>query len=82
MRSTHTFVVLDISPEAYNEIAAKLHAADYGHCFIEQDGRTVIDMAGIAVAEGEGCSTGCHKWERAPENALDKCSRCGVQVLA
>jgi hypothetical protein len=46
-RQTHTYVELDISPEAFSEIKEKLLAADYGHAFME-DG-TVIDMHGIAV---------------------------------
>ncbi len=45
MRSTHTYVVLEISPEAHAEIKAKLLAAGYSHAI---DGETV-DMQGIAV---------------------------------
>lgn len=47
---THTYVVLEISQVAYDEIAAKLKAADYSHCF-NADGE--IDMAGIAVQKQE-----------------------------
>ena len=46
MRSTHTYVVLGISADAFAEIEKKLRAADYHHCF----GDGVIDMSGIAVA--------------------------------
>ena len=46
MRQTHTYVTLDISRQAYDEIRAKLAAADYGHCFIDEN---TIDMSGIAV---------------------------------
>ena len=54
MRSTYTFVILDLSPSAYAEIAKKLRAADYGHCFQkDSSGRELIDMHGIAVAEEE-----------------------------
>lgn len=53
MRTTHTFVELEVSPAAYREIRAKLLAADYGHCFDigdrEQTGTGPIDMTGIAV---------------------------------
>lgn len=42
---SHTYVVLDISPAAYNEIKRKLVAAGYDHTFHED----VIDMHGIAV---------------------------------
>jgi hypothetical protein len=49
-RSTYTFVVLELSPAAFEEIHSKLKAAGYDHQFhVEQD-RTVIDMHGIAVA--------------------------------
>jgi hypothetical protein len=53
----HTYAILNISREAYEEIKTKLEAADYGHAFHKQDGRIVIDMHGIALAaavnEGE-----------------------------
>ncbi len=50
MSTTHTYAVLDISPSAFREISSKLDAAGYQHAFHEEDGRTVIDMHGIAVA--------------------------------
>jgi hypothetical protein len=46
IRQTHTFVELPVSCEAYEEIAVKLKAADYGHVFMP-DGQ--IDMHGIAL---------------------------------
>ena len=49
MRNTHTFAVLEVSQAAYDEIAAKLTAADYGHCFLMSAGVPVIDMGGIAL---------------------------------
>jgi hypothetical protein len=49
MRHTHTFAVLEVSQAAYDEIAAKLKAADYGYCFLGSDGVPVIDMGGIAL---------------------------------
>jgi hypothetical protein len=45
MRSTHTYAILEISPEAHAEIKAKLLVAGYGD---QIDGET-IDMHGIAV---------------------------------
>ncbi|MFP5227567.1 MAG: hypothetical protein ACLGXA_08035 [Acidobacteriota bacterium] len=45
MRSTHTYAVLTISPEAHAEITAKLLAARYAHAI---HGET-IDMKGIAL---------------------------------
>lgn len=49
---TYTYVVLDISPEAYKEIADKLRTVDYDHVFTDDgEGREVIDMHGIALRE-------------------------------
>ena len=48
MRSTHTIAHLDVSREAYQEIAAKLMRAGYDHAFLP-DG--VIDMHGIGLVE-------------------------------
>lgn len=45
-RTTHTYALLPVSAGAYDEIAAKLRAADYGHCF-NRDGE--IDMKGLAL---------------------------------
>lgn len=46
IRQTHTYVELELSKAAYDEIAARLHDAGYEHAF-QLDG--VIDMHGIAV---------------------------------
>jgi len=46
LRVTYTFVALEVSAAAYEEIRAKLEAADYGHCFTEAG---EIDMHGIAL---------------------------------
>jgi hypothetical protein len=46
---THTYAVLEISREAFDEIAAKLQAAGYQHAFHKDDGETVVDMHGIAL---------------------------------
>lgn len=43
---THTYVTLEISAVGYDEIARKLRAADYGHCF---NSAGEIDLTGIAV---------------------------------
>lgn len=42
---TRTFATLEVSGAAYDEIAAKLLEADYGHAFIDD----AIDMHGIAL---------------------------------
>lgn len=51
LRTTHTYVELDLSPAAYDEIRAKLEAAGYDHCFIR--GEETIDMHGLAVTRGD-----------------------------
>lgn len=52
MRVTHTYALLEVSPETYREIRAALEAADYVHTLQEQDdGRIAIDMHGIALVE-------------------------------
>lgn len=45
MRSTHTYTILEVSAEAYEEIRALLEAAGYHHAFHDD----VIDMHGIAL---------------------------------
>jgi hypothetical protein len=50
VRSTYTFVELELSPGAYDEIAHKLKAAAYDHCFGE---RGAIDMHGLAVTRAD-----------------------------
>lgn len=68
MRSTHTYVVLDISPEAHADIKAKFLAAGYGHSI---DGDT-IDMHGIALEPKEAQGTHhCH---------CDAVHRCPIMV--
>jgi hypothetical protein len=49
-RSTYSFVVLELSPAAFEEIRSKLEAAGYQHQFHVEQERTVIDMHGIAVS--------------------------------
>lgn len=50
MRSTHTYARLPLSQAAYDEIAAKLKTAGYGHAF---DSNGDIDMHGIGVCVDE-----------------------------
>jgi hypothetical protein len=50
-RQTHTYAILEVSDDAYHEIAGKLGAAGYDHAFHE-DG--AIDMHGIALAPQSG----------------------------
>ena len=49
MSITHTYVVLEISTDAFLEIHAKLKAAGYNHAFLEDNGSLAIDMHGIAL---------------------------------
>lgn len=53
-RTTHTFVILDLSRDAFEEIHARLTAAGYHHAFDTVDGKPVIDMYGIAVRQEPG----------------------------
>lgn len=51
IKVTHTYAVLDISKEAYQEIRRLLEEAGYSHAFHKDDERPeVIDMHGIAIA--------------------------------
>jgi len=52
MTHTHSYVELEISKEAWDEIAGKLRAVDYDYVFSD-DGR-VIDMQGIALVYDDG----------------------------
>lgn len=47
---THTYATLEVSAEAFDEIAEKLKVADYGHAF--DDTGTTIDMHGIGLIRG------------------------------
>lgn len=49
-RQTHTFALLEVSKEIYDEIYSRLEQASYDHAFLNQDGRPVIDMHGIGLA--------------------------------
>jgi len=50
---TYTYVILELSQTAYEEIRTKLEAAGYQQAFHKSDGQDVIDMHGIAVAATE-----------------------------
>ena len=54
MTYTYTYAILDVSQEVYDEIADRLRAAGYRDCFHDKhDGRTVINMHGIAIRAEE-----------------------------
>ena len=52
LRQTHTLAQLEVSPEAYAEIRAKLVAAGYDHALDKDHGAEMIDMSGIALMAG------------------------------
>ncbi len=52
-RTTHTYAILEVSAAAYEEIKKLLTDAGYEDTFHEHDGRTVIDMHGIALARNK-----------------------------
>lgn len=49
MRTTHTYVVMDVSANAYAQIHEKMVAAEYHHAIHKDGDEEVIDMHGIAV---------------------------------
>ena len=50
---THTYVLLDVSPETFAEIEHLLRKAKYDHAFIGQGRNLRIDMEGIALEARE-----------------------------
>ena len=50
---THTYAILEVSENTYNEIAAKLREAGYENQFNDRDSvcTAVIDMHGIALVK-------------------------------
>lgn len=49
MTHTHTFAILEVSREVYDEVAAKLNAVGYEHTIQGVGDEAVIDMHGIAL---------------------------------
>lgn len=54
---SHTYALMELSPAAYAEIAAKLKEAGYGHAFDQDTG--AWDMHGIGIAPAPQ-QKGCH----------------------
>lgn len=79
MRTTHTFVELEVSAASYDEIAGKLRDAGYSHAFIDQ----TIDMHGIGLTRGpEPVETKAHMWERSQLGHGElMCARCKITVM-
>jgi hypothetical protein len=63
LRTTYTYVELEVSAAAYDEIAGKLRAADYDHAF--NDG--TIDMHGIGLTRAAD-----------PQQADKPCQHCAL----
>lgn len=62
---THTFATLQVSAEAYDEIADKLKDAKYDHAFVDD----AIDMHGIGLVRGQPLH------EREPKECIDDLTR-------
>lgn len=83
LRTTHTFAELQVSAEAYDEIAALLRAAGYDHAFV--DG--VIDMHGIGLTKPPlDCQGVVIGGKVVPFEHLEStikrgtCARCGKEI--
>lgn len=70
IRQTHTYANLEVSPAAYDEVAAKLRAARYDHVFSEHG---EIDMNGIAlVASAEPLNDALAEMTRQKDAAYEE----------
>lgn len=49
LRTTYTYVLMDVSPDTYYEIYDKLSEAGYDHFFHSDEGHIVLDLHGIAL---------------------------------
>lgn len=49
MRSTHTYVTMDVSARAYAEIRQKMLEASYEHAVHRDGEKELIDMHGLAI---------------------------------
>ena len=52
---SHTYATLEISAQAFDEIAAKLRDAGYDHAF--DDGGMTIDMHGLGLVKAQPSTT-------------------------
>lgn len=49
LRTTHTYAILELPPDVYATVRAKLEAADYWHAIHRDSDHEVIDMTGLAI---------------------------------
>lgn len=49
IRTTYTYVLMDVSSETYYEIYDKLMESGYDHCFHRDGDHIVLDLHGIAL---------------------------------
>lgn len=49
MRGTHTYVVMEVNQQVYDEIRRRMMEAGYQHALHSGGGPEVIDMQGIAL---------------------------------
>ena len=71
---TYSYVILEVSPSTYNEIAAKLHEAGYDHAFNDEG---EIDLHGLALVKS---AAGFRPATSGTSSALDALQ--GIRVLA
>ncbi len=81
---THTYAILDVSPEMYAEVRAKLEAAEYTHAFLddgEDPPHEVLDLHGVALRAAlpgpeRWLCLRCSQWID-PSTVLLACPNCG-----
>ena len=48
---THTYVLMEVSRAAFDEIRAKLEAVQYNHAVIVDRAQPILDMHGLALVQ-------------------------------
>jgi len=77
--TTHTYVIIQVSSEAYREIRTKLEAAGYADQFLEgSHNGELINMHGLALAEHPGyCGAASNHEAKLCGATLVRCDECG-----
>lgn len=69
---THTYAILPVSKQVYEEVKRKLIVADYKHVFSEQGLTGEMDMHGIALQDdGTSTSDGYHTFDELYEHRIE-----------